>query len=400
MDNTDKVVIVIEECRKMKLGVEPPDVNRSDYRFTVDGERSVVYGLGAIKGVGQAAIEGILEARRVSGPFKDLFDFCRRIDLRKANKRVMEALVRAGSLDNLGANRATLMLQLPLALKMAEQHSAGEAAGMDDLFGMHEPEEVALIDEQLLPRADAEWEDEQRLQAEKETLGLYLTGHPIERYEDELVHMVSGRIGSLIAESADNGGGQGGYRRKARKVVVAGLVMESHHRSTPRGRMGSVLLDDRTGRMEVVVFSELYEECRDLLSVDKVLVVNGSLVYDDYRGGFSVRADQVFEFEQARETYAERIHIRLRPAALPSGVRDPVAHLKALLEPFRGGRCGILLQYRRADALGLLRFGQQWQMRPADALLKRLRDLLGRDAVRVVYGRGGGESAPGQAASG
>ncbi len=400
MDNTDKVVIFIEECREMKLGVEPPDVNRSEYRFTVDGERTVVYGLGAIKGVGQAAIEGILEARRSSGHFKDLFDFCRRIDLRKANKRVMEALIRAGALDNLGANRATLMLQLPLALKMAEQHSAGQAAGMDDLFGMHEPEEVAPLDEQLLPRADAEWEDEQRLQAEKETLGLYLTGHPIERYEDELVHMVSGRIGSLLAESTDNGGGQErGYRRKARKVVVAGLVMESRHRNTPRGRMGSVLLDDRTGRMEVAVFSELYEECRDLLSVDKVLVVSGSLVYDDYRGGFSVRADQLFEFEQAREAYAERLHIRLRSVALPPAAVDPVSHLKTLLEPFRGGRCGILMQYRRADALGLLRFGPAWQVRPADALIKRLRDLLGEGAVRVVYGRVGGESAPGQVAS-
>jgi len=402
MDNTDKVVIFIEECREMKLGVEPPDVNRSDYMFTVDGERTVVYGLGAIKGVGEAAIEGILEARRQDGPFKDLFDFCRRIDLRKANKRVMEALVRAGALDSLGPNRATLMLQLPLALKMAEQHHTSQAAGMDDLFGMHEPEQATPLDAQLLPTADAEWEDEQRLQAEKETLGLYLTGHPIARFEEELGHMVTGRIGALLAESGDGGGGggpegQGGYRRKARKVVVAGLVIESRHRNTPRGRMGSVMLDDRTGRMDVAVFSELYEQQRDLLSVDKILVVSGGLVYDDFRGGFSVRADQIFELEQAREAYAERLHIRLHTQAMTE--TNPVPHLKSILEPFLGGRCGILLQYRHAGAQGVLRFGEQWRVRPADALLKRLRDLLGEDAVRVVYGRGG-EAAQGQVASG
>ena len=136
MDNTDKVVIFIEECRGMGLAVLPPDVNRSDYMFTIADDKTVIYGLGAIKGVGEAAIEGIIDARKQGGEYADLFDFCRRIDLRKANRRVLESLIRCGALDNLGANRATLMIQLPLALKMAEQHHALQAAGQNDLFGM------------------------------------------------------------------------------------------------------------------------------------------------------------------------------------------------------------------------------------------------------------------------
>ena len=131
MDNTDKVVTFIEECRSMKLKVEPPDVNRSGYMFTIDGDDTVVYGLGAIKGVGEGAIEGIVELRERDGPFRDLFEFCRRIDLKKANRRVLESLIRAGALDRLGENRATLMILLPLALKMAEQQAAmrGRRAG-------------------------------------------------------------------------------------------------------------------------------------------------------------------------------------------------------------------------------------------------------------------------------
>ncbi len=399
MDNTDKVVIFIEECRAMGLKVQPPDVNRSHYMFTVDGDDTVVYGLGAIKGVGQGAIEGIIEAREQGGAFKDLFDFCRRIDLRKANRRVMEALIRAGALDRLGSNRATLMLQLPLALKMAEQHSSNEAAGMDDLFGMSEPAREAEPDTQLLPEADAEWEDEQRLQAEKETLGLYLTGHPIERFEAELKHLVSGRIGDLLSESADRGVQRGG-RRNARKVLVAGLVIESRHRNTQRGRMGSVVLDDRTGRMEVAVFNEQYEEFRDLLGVDRVLVVSGALVYDEYRDALSLRADGIFELEQARERYAERLALKLDLPRLGLRPGEAVEKLQSILEPFRGGNCSLSLQYCRKDASGVLRFGEQWRVRPTDELLKRLRAMLGADAVAVVYGRAAVEVPSGTAAVG
>jgi len=383
----------------MKLNVQPPDVNRSYYMFTVDGDDTVVYGLGAIKGVGQGAIESIIQAREQAGQFRDLFDFCRRIDLRKANRRVMEALIRAGALDQIGSNRATLMLQLPLALKMAEQQSSNQAAGMDDLFGMSEPAEQSEPDTQLLPEADAEWEDEQRLQAEKETLGLYLTGHPIERFEAELKHMVSGRIGDLLSESADRGVQRGG-RRNARKVLVAGLVIESRHRNTQRGRMGSVVLDDRTGRKEVGVFNEQYEEVRDMLSVDRVLVVSGALVYDEYRDALSLRADGIFELEQAREQYAERLQLRLDLPKLGLSPREVVEKLKTTLEPFKGGRCRIAVQYRSAQAVGVLRFGEEWRVRPTDDLLKRLRALLGQDAIGVVYGRGTAEAASGQAAVG
>ncbi|MET0094456.1 MAG: DNA polymerase III subunit alpha, partial [Sedimenticola sp.] len=207
MDTTEKVVTLIEECRSMKLNVDPPHVNHSEFMFTVDGDDTVIYGLGAIKGVGESAIESIIEGRQSGGTYGDLFEFCRRIDLRKANRRVLESLIRAGALDELGANRASLMAQLPLALKMAEQHHAMQAAGQDDLFGMADPEPQMGADLQVVPKDAEEWDDEIRLQGEKETLGLYLTGHPIDRYESELSGLGCTRIANLALDGGGNGEG-------------------------------------------------------------------------------------------------------------------------------------------------------------------------------------------------
>ncbi|MGD2084112.1 MAG: DNA polymerase III subunit alpha, partial [Chromatiales bacterium] len=382
MDNTDKVVTFIDECRSMGLAVEPPDVNRSDYQFTVADEGTVVYGLGAIKGVGLGAIEGLIAARGEGGPFRDLFELCRRIDLRKANRRVMETLVRSGALDRLGPNRRTLMMQLPLALKMAEQHAENQTAGQNDLFGGGT--EPAAPDLQVIPQEGEEWEEDQRLQGERDTLGLYLTGHPIDRYDAELGAVVSSRIGSLeLAEEERRYGGR-------QRAVVAGLVVSVRQSQTQRGRMGSVVLDDGTGRIEATLFSEIYEAHRDLLAQDRILVVAGTLAYDEYRGGLSLRADQVYEFEQAREAYASRLHLRLGAEWLAAQGLDAgtfAERLAETLSPFLGGPCPLTLSYRGRGASADLVLGDAWRVHPHDELLHRLARFLGLERVAVDYDR-------------
>jgi len=379
MDNTDKVVPLIEECRRMKLKVEPPQVNISEYKFTAADEQTVVYGLGAIKGVGESAIEAIIQERNASGPFADLFGFCRRIDLRKVNRRVLESLVRAGALDGLGKNRATLMMQLPLALKLAEQHHEMAAVGQNDLFGMSDPQPVEASHAQVIPDDVEEWEEEQRLLGEKETLGLYLTGHPIDRYADELRQVVSSRIGDL---SLDNGATPG-QRRKGVSVVVAGLVVSASHRQTQRGRMGTIVLDDRSGRIECTVFSEAYETHRELISADKILVVSGSLNYDEFRGGLSIRVDNLLTFEQARAHYAGLLSLNVKLNGCDAGgFREK---LQQILNPFRGGSTGIRLHYQTGKASGDIQLGQEWRVNPTDDLLRRLEQLLGQGAVNVGY---------------
>jgi DNA polymerase-3 subunit alpha len=382
MDNTDKVVSLIDECREMKLRLEPPTIDRSERMFTIADEETIVYGLGAIKGVGEAAIDAMLQARREGGPFEDIWDFCRRVDLHKANRRVLEALIRAGALDRLGRNRATLMAQLPMALKMAEQHKETQAAGQSDLFGTIDAETRLQPESQLVDPVRGEWEEDQRLQGEKETLGLYLTGHPINRVDAELDAMRISRIGTLLQSSR----GQNDHERRA----LAGLVVGLRHGKTQRGRMGSVILDDRTGRIEVACFSELYEQVRGLLVADNILVVGGSLSFDDYRDGWILRADEVRTLEQAREDLADHIDLKLDlsdPAAHAKGQRV-VGELRSIFGTFRGAGLPVQIEYHRPGACGSLILGGEWRVRPTDELLKRLRQILGQEAVRVAYERG------------
>ncbi|WP_317623706.1 LAGLIDADG family homing endonuclease [Allochromatium vinosum] len=390
MDNTDKVVTLIDECRTMKLRVDPPAINRSDYHFTIADDKTVVYGLGAVKGVGESAIEAMLEARRAGGSFRDLWDFCGRIDLQRVNRRVLESLIRAGALDELGPNRATLMAHLPLALKAAEQYHSTRAAGQVDLFGALEPSGPPTPDPQLARETLADWEDEQRLQGEKETLGLYLTGHPIDRYEDELKAMGGARIARLLETDRELGRRD---RRDREKRTVVGLVVGVRHGKTQRGRMGSVVLDDRTGRIEATVFSELYEQARHLLVADQILSITGALNFDEFRDAWSLRADSVRTFEDARATAADHLLLTLDLSDPAVHARGPerVEELRAVLlahrDTARETSVPIRLIYRRPGAVGELMLGSAWRVRPADALLKQLRQLLGAESVRVSYER-------------
>ncbi len=380
MVNTDKVVTLIDECRTMKLEVRPPAVNASEWRFTIADDRTLVYGLGAIKGVGESAILALMEARKAGGPFRDLWDFCRRMDLQKMNRRVLEALIRSGALDELGANRATLMEHLPLAIRLAEQHKATQSAGQGDLFGMAETVATGP-DPQLAGRVWSEWEEEVRLQGEKETLGLYLTGHPVNRYEAELNALMGTRLNELIATPKGRG--------ERDKRTVAGLVVSVRHGKTQRGRMASLVLDDRTGRIEATVFSELYEQVRDLLAVDRILVIGGTLNFDEFRDAWSFRASEVQTLEQAREGSADHLFLRLVLGTAKRHKKglDLVQQLWEILNSCRGGRLAVHLEYLSPVAQGRFVLGEDWRVKPTDDLIKRLRQLLGQEAVQVAYVR-------------
>ncbi|RMG31584.1 MAG: DNA polymerase III subunit alpha, partial [Gammaproteobacteria bacterium] len=376
MDNTDKVVTLIDECRDLGLGVVPPDINRSGYRFVAQGEE-ILYGLGAIKGVGQSAIEAILEEREQGGPFRDLFDFCRRVDLRRVNRRVIEALIRSGAMDPLGRNRHTLMQHLPMALQLAEQHSRDRGLGQNDLFGM---DEADVPEPPLALETFPEWDDRTRLQGEKDTLGLYLTGHPIARYEGELEHLVTGRLAALAALDLPATG-----RERERTVTVAGLVIALRIRNTRRGRMAFLTLDDRTARLEVRIFPEVFEQARHLVARDRILVIRGTLALDDYSGANQLTAEEVLDMVEARAQRARGLVIRLDAHRAANGFARELARV---LEPYREGRCPVWLDYRNGRARARLRLGADWRVHPADELLLRLRELAGEDAVAVEYAAG------------
>lgn len=382
MDKTDKVVVFIEECRQLKIDLHPPDINRSVYRFSSLEDRSIQYGLGAIKGVGENAISEILLERKRQGPFRDLHDLCRRIDTRKANRRVLEALIRAGALDSIDPNRAYHMTQLSEALKAAEQHGVMAQTGQGDLFGLHE--EPAVTPLKSAPQVVPPWSEEERLAQEKMTLGLYLTGHPITRFEDDIRAFITDRIGPL-AEKHDRSGSQEPSfgRRQETKVIVAGLIVELRTRQSKTGkRMAFLTLDDRTGRMEVAVFSEALARNREHLIKDALLVVEGNLGWDDFQGQLRLSAETLMSIGEARAQFARRLLIQW-----PEGDVDPkrVESLKEALKPHLGGHCPVFIDVRTHGAMSRLQLGDDWRIRPEEPLISELHALFDAPRVRLHY---------------
>ena len=379
MDNTDKIVTLIDECLCMALKVLPPDVNSSDLSFTAVAGDTVQYGLGAIKGVGEAALNLVLENRSGSGPFRDLDDFCTRMDLGKVNKRVMEALVRSGGLDNLGPNRATLMKRLPDALKAAEQHHRNQSAGQDDLFGAAASSTLAAASS-AVNDAIPEWGDDEYTAAERDTLGLYLTRHPIDQYIGELSHFTHGRI-LTQCEKVDTSSGR--RRKKESETVVAGLVVQVRSKNmSGGGKMGFATLDDRSGRVDIVLGPELFESCGQLLQKDHVLVAVGDLGFDDFSGGYRVRARQVMDMNGARQRYARQLVVSVNSALFSNGFLDK---FQQTLSSHRGGECATVIRYQNETASAPLALGAEWQVLPSGELLNQIDELHDLCNAELVY---------------
>ncbi len=365
MDKTDKVVTMIAECRDMKLTILPPDINRCEYHFVPMDDNTILYGLGAIKGLGEAAIEAILQNRTQGGPYQDLFDFCKRIDSRKVNRRVQESLIRAGALDGLGTHRAALASSLDAALAVADQHSTNLATGQVDIFGV-----TSAQNDTHIYKTVPEWSEEQRLDGERDTLGLYLTGHPIARYAEELAKITDAAINELKPTREST-------------IVVAGLVVALRTMQTRRGdRMAFVTLDDRTGRLELAVFSDQYLESRHLLVKDSLLVVEGQVSVDEYTGGFKMSAEKLYNMEQARAAFSTRLVIEVNADFAGNGFVD---ELQEILKPAAQGKCPVYVHYRGLQAQAEIALGEEWKISPTNVVLERLSRLAGESNVRLVY---------------
>jgi DNA polymerase-3 subunit alpha len=367
MDNTDKVVTLVDECQRMGLTLLPPDVNSGRYRFTVNEDGHIVYGIGAIKGVGEAPIEAILEAREQGGPFRDLFDFCNRVDLKRLNKRVMEKLILSGAMDRLGPHRASLMATLEEAMKAADQHARAEALGQGDMFGV-------LVEEENIEHAFADvapWPDQVWLEGERDTLGLYLTGHPINQYGKELRHYTSGRLNEVQPTGRD------------RTTTVAGLVIAARVMTTKRGnRMGILTLDDKSGRLDVTLFSDALERYESLLEKDKILVISGQVSFDDFSGGLKMSAREVLDISDARERFARGVQLNIDKSQIDQGF---FTQLLDILTPVRAGVCPVRVTYHRPGARAQLQLGTEWRVTPTDAMLASLKALLGQDKVELIF---------------
>jgi len=375
MDKTDKVVTFIDECRAINLQLLPPDVNRGRYQFSVGEKGQVIYGLGAIKGLGEGPVDNIIQSREQAGPFKNLFDFCSRVDGRKVNKRALEALIRAGALDEIGPDgdigyrRAVMLAAMDEALKAAEQQARNVSSGINDLFG------GSIVEEQG-GNPYANYNDSralgvrERLAGEKDTLGLYLTGHPIDEYEDELKHMLPQRIVEL--------------RPDKDKASIYGMVVGMRVMKNKRGENFAFLtLDDKSGRLEVSVWAEKFEAYRNILNKDALLVIQGAVSEDSFTGGLKMVAESIQSIYEARCSKLEKLTLSVSKDQLAQGWVD---QLHNTLNQYRDGSCPIVIDYSHPQASGQFKLGQQWLVQPKDELIASLREQFGKRSLSLDYG--------------
>jgi DNA polymerase-3 subunit alpha len=384
LDNTDKVRTFYVDTLQQNLRVLPPDVNSSGYVFSPVDEQTIAYGLGAIKGTGEAAIASIVNARE-QGPFKDLFDFCRRVDKRIVNRRTVEALIKAGAFDSLNDHRASLMASVDAALASADQQA--RAVNQNSLFGHDEGDDALLVKYADVPR----WRLREQLAHEKASLGIYLGGHPYQEYADELANFIKVKLADLTPQfvgqsnSSAGGSGQGsghgsGYgSRRGVPVVLAGIVAGLRIQQTRRGRMAIVTLDDGSAQVELTLFNEIYEANRPWIREDELLVVRGTAKLDEYSGNVRVSGEELFDFATARSHFAQQLALRCNGNA-------SIEQLVKLFTPYREGKCPVQIHYRNNDASCQLRLGEAWQVTLHDDLLNDLRDLLQEENVKVIYG--------------
>lgn len=369
MDNTDKVVGLVDECWRMGLKVLPPDINSGLYHFHVNDRGEIVYGIGAIKGVGEVPIELIIESRQKDGYFKEIFDLCARVDTKKLNRRVMKKLIMSGALDHLGPHRAALMSSLEDALKAADQHAKAEAIGQTDMFGVlvEAPEQV----EQSYASV-AKWPEHLILEGERETLGLYLTDHPITAYLSEIERYTSGlRLKDVNTTP------------RGQMLTVVGLVLTIKVVTTKRGnRIGICTLDDRSGRLDIMLFSNALEKYQHLLEKDKILIATGQISFDDFNGGNKMSVRELMDLSKAREKYASSIAISLTDKQINDQLLN---HLCNTLEPYRSGTIPVHLYYQKKNVRAKLKLGATWQVTPTENLLIELRTLLGNQQVELEF---------------
>jgi len=394
MDNTDKVVISIEECKSLGLNVLAPDINRSAVRFSAVDDKTVLYGLGAIKGVGEAALQHVLAERDTNGTFADLDDLCRRADAGSVNKRVLDALIRSGAADSLSGAaenaatdgyvwRAALQAHLPVAVQGAEQFHRDAAAGQDDLFGLAPAAESSAVESLAADLSTSQasssalpdmspWSERERVQAEKDTLGLYLSGHPIAAHLEELAQFTKGRLRELceLAPAGSSSGGGGWGQPKGTPVIAAGLMLGFRFRDTSRGKMAFVTLDDQSARVEVTVGGDLLQSHGHLLQKDEILVVDGDISPDDFNGGYKIRAKEIHDLAGARGRFVRQLVINLNQEELHD---ESLLALLNTLTPYKSGPVPVWFHYQNKAA------------EPRVELLQDLAETHGCGGVEWVY---------------
>ncbi|MFO7890065.1 MAG: DNA polymerase III subunit alpha [bacterium] len=361
MGNSDRVVVLINECKRMGIEVLPPDVNESMANFIVSGE-NIRFGLGAVKNVGLAAIESIVATRDKEGKFKTIFDFCRRVNLRLINKKVLESLIQVGAMDSVEGNRAQKMAVVGRSLSMGQAFQQENAASQTTIFDNADLSRQVAIQ---LPRVE-DWSESVKLTKEKELLGIYISGHPLLKYEDEVNTFANPEIAKL-SEIKTN-----------RKVRLCGIINNTSLRfDRNKNQMAFFMLEDFTGSVRIIVFSKVYEEYKNIIQDENMVVVLGNTDVSGEGGSVSILADEIIPVEYARERFARQLSLALTPGNIEE------AEVKEILSLFARypGNCPVFINIKSDNGSDFLLKSKRYKINPTPEVLEGLRGVLGKENV-------------------
>ena len=363
MNNTDNIALLFDDCVLNKIKLLPPSINNSVFRFQPLNDKEILYGLGAIKGTGLAAIEVILEDRNNNGPYQSLFEFCARLDLRKVNRKVIESLIRAGAFDELEKNRASLLASINQAISLAEQSKSH--MGQDSLFGEEANKEVTNY------VATDEWDSKRQIYEEKVALGFYYSGHPFSHYKE----MVRAMYPQSLRDARPSNNNQ----------WLSGVVIAVRNRMTQRGKIAIVTLDDGEGRLDMIVGSKLLSTVYPLIKEDQLLIVEGKVSPDEFTGGNRVSAVNIFDLLTVQSRKTKQIKINVGENLNPE-------QLKLLLKPYSNGaypqeigRCPVVIEYQNQEGSAEIKLGDNWAVAPHENLIFDLKKSFQDENVKIIY---------------
>ncbi len=368
MGSTDDVVKYINECREMEIPVEPPDINISDANFTPH-ENAIRFGLAAVKNVGLNAVQSILAARDAAGPFQSIFQFCERVDLRMLNKRVLESLIKAGAMDRLG-RRAQIMAVIDKAIDRAQKAQKDAESGQHGLFGVFSEEEAPVSNDRLPEVPD--WDEHQRLAAEKEVLGFFITGHPLEKYKDKLAD-----FGALSAEeicAMKQGTG------KNEDIFTAGVISNVRVLKSKKGEFyaqGS--LEDMTGSVDLLVFPEAYRRLSEKVRLEVPVLIKAGVRIEEGSNP-KVTVSEITSLDEAKPKLARNLRVRI---PLETATEQTVDALHALCRE-KKGEAKLLFDVERAGDFLVVMEAEGYNVQPDRAFVARVEELCGRGSVRVI----------------
>ena len=372
IDNTDRLIMIIEDCSNYQIDLVRPSINRSEYGFSVLSDHEILYGLGAIKGVGKSTVESIILERKDNGNYTSLNDFCKRLEKERINRRVLEALIKSGAMDDFDLYRSDLSSSLDDAIKTSDQTARDAAAGQEDMFGIAENN----FKKDSKKRKTKEWDQLTVLRKEKESLGLYLSGHPFKFVKEHSNQFTNGSLKEICKKNPplieENQ-----YQAKQTDVVVSGLVSDIKK----RGNRITVTLDDSSARMDVVFFKESYFKNKEFLRKDEIILVDGKLRFDQFSSSWQVNAEKVRMIDDVIEEKARILTIDLDE----NHNYLLIEKIKNALTASEQGECQVAINYENSSAIGRVELGDDWKILPTSKLRKDLEELIGRNSFNLSY---------------